>query len=148
MTGVSTKIGKAIRNDLSKVMRDVMLLAADNVVNSTPVKSGHAGSNWVLSVRAPHQGIEGSPKAVSWEAQKAGIRKIENYDIGRDGPRIYLRNNVLYVQFLDKGWSQQAPANFVALAIMAAQRRATTGRKAAVQKMLRQMTRAAYIKSY
>jgi len=145
--GSASAIGKAIRDDLSRVLRDVMLLAADNVTNSTPVDTGHAASNWVLTVGSPYTGIDGSRAAVSTDAQEQGIARIQRYDIGRDGP-IYLRNNVLYVQFLDKGWSQQAPANYVALALQAASRRAPHGRVQSTRRVLRSMARAAYVRTY
>lgn len=125
-----------------------MLVACDNVTNATPVATEHAASNWVLSAGSPYTGIDGTRDNVSWAAHEAGIRKIQNYDIGRDGPRIYLRNNVLYLQFLDRGWSQQAPAGFVAKALMAAQWRAPADRKEHVSRVLRNMAHSAYIKTY
>lgn len=143
----SRKIGQQIREDISRTLRDVMLLAADNVTNATPVDTQHAANNWVLSVGSPYMGIDGSRDAPSSAAQEAGITKINHYDVGRDGP-IFLRNNVLYLQFLDKGWSQQAPAGFVATALMAAARRAPYGRKQSARKVLRAMSRAAYLKTY
>lgn len=143
----AAQIGRDIRADLSRVLRDVMLLAADAVTNATPVDTHHAESNWVLSTRQPYMGVDGSRSAVSWAAQNAGIAALQTYDIGRDG-KIYLRNNVLYLEFLDQGWSQQAPAHFVAMAFQSAARRAPRGRKTAVRKMLRDMSRAAYIRNY
>lgn len=124
-----------------------MLLAADNVTNATPVDTGHAASNWVLSVGAPFTGIDGSREAVRTDAQDAGIARIEQYDVGRDGT-IFLRNNVLYLQYLDRGWSQQAPPGFVAAALQSATRVARHGRKTAVRRVLRAMARAAYLKTY
>jgi len=145
--GNAAAVGRELREFLSNLMRDVMLLAADNVTNSTPVDTGHAASNWVLSTGSPYAGIDGSRAAVSTAAQEAGIERIQHYDIGRDGP-IFLRNNVLYIQFLDQGWSQQAPPNYVALALQAAARRAPRGRKQSVRRVLRDMSRSAYVKTY
>lgn len=144
--GNSASVGRGLRDFLSKTVRETMLVAADNVTNATPVDTGHAASNWVLSTGAPYAGVCGSRKAVDTSAQRAGIEKISRYDIGRDGPRIYLRNNVLYLQYLDKGWSQQAEPGFVAKAIRGAAFRAPAGRKRAVGRMLRNIARAAYIK--
>lgn len=145
--GNAASIGKAIRADLSRVLRDVMLLAADNVTNATPVDTTHAATNWVLSVKSPYMGIDGSRDAPSDAAQQAGIARLQTYDIGRDG-RIFLRNNVLYLQWLDKGWSQQAPPGFVAAALLDATRRAPHGRKQATRRVLRAMARSAYRKGY
>jgi hypothetical protein len=150
----SAAIGRELREFLSTTSRDVMLLAANNVTNSTPVSTdegshvgGHAASNWILSTGSPYGGIDGSPGHPSWSAQEAGIQKLQGYDIGRDGP-IFLRNNVLYLQFLDRGWSQQAPPGFVATAFSSAVRIAPHGRKQAVRRVLREMAKAAYVKGY
>ena len=144
--GNAASVGRGLRDFLSKTMRDVMILAADNVTNSTPVDTGHAASNWILSLGSPFAGVVGSRENVDWSVQQAGIQKIRGYDIGRHGPRIFLRNNVFYMQYLDKGWSQQAEPGFVAKALMGGARAAPHGRKQAVRRMLRNMARAAYMK--
>lgn len=145
--GNAASIGREARAALSKMLRDVMLTAADAVTNSTPVDTTHAATNWILSVGRPFTGIDGSREAPSRVKQDEGIRAVQRYDVGRDG-KIYLRNNVLYLEFLDRGWSQQAPPGFVAAAIMTALRRAPRGRKQSVQKMLRGIAKSAYRKNY
>jgi hypothetical protein len=80
---------------------------------------------------------------VSYAAQDAGYAIMRSYDVGRDG-KVFLVNNVYYLQYLDKGWSQQAPANFVAACFMGSVFRAPAGRKVAVRKMLRSLASAAY----
>lgn len=137
------KIGDELRAAISKTVSEVMLLAQDNVANSTPVDTGHASSNWVLSTGTPYTGVDGSRAAVSFSAAAAGREKIRNLDIGRT-PKVFLRNNVFYLPFLDKGSSQQAEAGFVTKAILAARRLAPYGRKGSVRKMLTGMARAAY----
>lgn len=145
--GNAASIGKAIRADISATLSSVMLLAADNVTNSTPVDTTHAANNWVLSVGQPYMGVDGSREAPSHQAQDHGIELIKRYDVGRDG-KIFLRNNVFYLEFLDRGHSQQAPAGFVAAALLGASRRAPRGRKQAARNMLRGMSKKAYIKNY
>lgn len=139
-------IGRAIREDISKTIRDVILLAADNLANATPVDTAHASTNWIITLRRPYEGVAGSREAVDVLEQERGIKLIQDYDVGRDGP-IYLRNNVEYLKFLDAGWSQQAEAGFVGACFQAAARRAPRGRKTAVRRMLRGMSKAAYRKS-
>jgi hypothetical protein len=145
--GNAASIGRELRADISRTLRDVMLLAADNVTNATPVDTTNAANNWILSTGSPYTGVDGSRLAPSHTAQDAGIKALQGYDVGRDG-KIYLRNNVLYLQFLDQGHSQQAPAGFVAAAFQGAARRAPRGRKSAVKKMLTGMARKAYIKGF
>lgn len=142
----AAQIGRSIRADISKTLRDVMLLAADNLANATPVDTGHASTNWILTTGTPYNGIAGSREQVSITEQVQGIAALQDYDVVRDGP-IYLRNNVEYLKYLDAGWSQQAEGGFVAICFENAARRAPRGRKTAVKKMLRGMSREAYRKS-
>lgn len=147
--GSAASIGRQIREDISETLRQVMLLAADNLANATPVDTGHASSNWILTTGTPYNGIAGTRESVSLTEQEAGIDALAgvgSYDVVRDGP-IYLRNNVDYLQYLDKGKSQQAEAGYVAASFQAAARRAPRGRKTAVRKMLRGMSKEAYRKS-
>lgn len=117
------------------------------LTDTTPVDTGHARSNWILSMGRPYEGIDGSRAAVSETAADAGFDSLERYDVGRDG-KIYLRNNVLYIQFLDRGWSAQAPAGFVGAAFMQAVSSMPRGRKAATRKVLKGMAKQAYTRTY
>ncbi len=145
--GNAASIGKEARAALSKVLSEVMLSARNAVTNATPVDTGNAANNWVLSVGRPFTGLSGSRESPSSAAQDAGDERIRDYDIGKDGP-IYLRNNVLYLQFLDEGHSQQAPAGFVAAALQTAVRLAPRGRKQAVRRMLKGMSKHAFKKGF
>ena len=136
-------IGRDARRELSKVIVDTMTLAVRNLSNSTPVDTEHAASNWIVTFGSPFKGVAGSRVNVSWSEFYNGLAKLKRYDVGRDG-RVYIRNNVLYLQYLDRGWSQQAPPGFVAMAMTAAAQRAPFGRKMAARKMLRAMARQAY----
>lgn len=140
----SAIIGRELRAAMSKTLRDVMLLAENNLENATPVDTGHASTNWILTTGQPHRGVVGSREAVDPVPQAAAVQKLQDYDIVRDGT-IYLRNNVFYLHFLNQGWSQQAVANFVYLAMIAAARRAPGPRRAAVRRMLTKMSHAAYV---
>ena len=138
-------VGRAIRADLSNLLRDVMLNVTTALVQANPVDTGHSRSNWILSTRHPYMSIDGSPENVSTAEQDAGIAKIMQYDIGRDGS-IYLRNNVHYVQYLDAGSSPQAQAGWVAAAFMSGVTSAPRGTKTRVRKLLRRMAKEAYRK--
>lgn len=136
-------IGQGIRDRISSTVRDVMLLAFERVRSATPVDTGHVMSNWVLSAGKPYQGVDGTREAVSFGAQTAGVREMQRYDVGRDG-QAYLRNNVSYLPYLDAGHSQQAPPNFVALAIQGGVSLAPRGMKTRVSNLLRRVARDAY----
>jgi HK97 gp10 family phage protein len=113
--GTAEQIGDAIRAKAAQATRDTMLLARANVTAATPVDTEHAMSNWVLSVGAPYTGVDGSRAQVSFAAQQAGDDAVRNYSAAdvKAGKRIYLRDNVFYMRFLNRGSSQQAPADFI-----------------------------------
>lgn len=143
--GNAASIGRQLRREVSTTVRTVMLLARRNVAAATPVDTGHAMSNWVLSVGKPYTGVCGSRQDVDFSAQNDGDLALSDYDVGRDGA-VYLRNNVHYVTYLDDGSSQQAEAGFVAEAIQSAQRLAPYGRGGAVRRMLSSMARQAIVR--
>jgi hypothetical protein len=122
-----------MRAELSGMLRDVMLTAADAVEASCPIRTGHLLSNFIMSTGSPHAGVEGSPEAVSYAAQDAGRQKILAYDVGRDG-KIYLTNHVHYLKF-------QRP--FLTEALMSGVAVAPRGRKTQVRKMMSSMAKAA-----
>ena len=95
-------IGRDARRELSKVIVDTMTLAVRNLSNSTPVDTEHAASNWIVTFGSPFKGVAGSRVNVSWSEFYNGLAKLKRYDVGRDG-RVYIRNNVLYLQYLDRG---------------------------------------------
>ena len=72
----------------------------------TPVDTGHARANWVPSVGVPH-----TSDVDSDSAHAAGVAAVIGYQLG-SGP-IYVSNAAKYVERLNMGSSQQAPAGFV-----------------------------------
>ena len=129
----TAKIGREMREALSTMLSDVMLAAAESVEAACPVQTGHLVSNFILSTGSPYSGVDGSPDAVSYDAQNRGKDKIAKYDVGRDG-RIHLTNNVPYL-------AQQPP--FVTEALMAGVAAAPRGRKTQVRRALKSMAKAA-----
>jgi hypothetical protein len=93
-------------------------LTADPEDGGTPVDSGHASSNWVGSVGAPFQGVDGSREDVSYAAQDAGRAELKHYRI-ESGQPVSLTNNVEYLARLNDGWSAQQEAGFVERAVEA-----------------------------
>ncbi len=143
----ASAIGKEIRAELSRTLSSVRVAACEAVVAATPVDCGLAADNWILAVGSPHRGVIGAHEATSPSAQDAGISRIEKYDVGKDG-KIFLTNDVDYMQHLDQGSSPQAPAGFVADAFASAIRSAPQGKKTAVRQMLKGMAKHAYRKGY
>ena len=84
-----------------------------NLIEATPVDTGHARANWVPSVGAPHVGDD------EGAAQSVGMAEVAAYKLG-DGP-LNIANNVPYIDYLLLGSSSQAPAGWDVDAIDRAQ---------------------------
>lgn len=96
-------------------LRQVTQLAANitaGLIEDTPVDTGWARANWVVSLGVPQTSVVGSRDNVDQSAQQAGISTLLSMTSLGQGP-IYISNNVPYIQKLNDGHSGQAPAGFV-----------------------------------
>lgn len=98
--------------DLNNRLRDV-----------TPVETRWAASNWIGNIGSAPVPI-GEPATITErlalvpaarEIQNSGLSLLRSYLLASGN--IYISNNVNYIQTLNDGSSQQAPAGFVQAAI-------------------------------
>jgi hypothetical protein len=76
----------------------------------TPVDTGRARGNWFVGLNAPNRSIDESRSAGSALSDGAAtINKTESVVY----PSIIISNNLPYIERLNDGHSQQAPAKFV-----------------------------------
>lgn len=144
------KIADAAREKLARGLGLTFAMAIDRLANATPVDTTHASTNWIGTVGKPFEGVVGSRESPQSGRQLAGRERVRNYS-SRDikaGREIFIRNNVFYLKFLNRGSSQQAPAEFVERALHGrgsnAMRFIERGKRRAVRKTLRKMARSAY----
>lgn len=121
------QIGKKIVDNVNDVKIEAAFAFFDRVVDTTPVHTGKAVSNWKLGLNfAPKMqrpalvpGKHGSTAGANREAVKQ-----EALDVvvrAKEGHVIYVTNNVPYIGLLNGGRSDQAPAGFIEEAEGAAQ---------------------------
>lgn len=95
---------------VSMVTRKLALGALSGVVMRTPVDTGRARGNWMVSIGAARGGE-------STAADKGGAATIANGSavIGqqRAFQQIVIENNLPYITRLNDGHSKQAPAGYV-----------------------------------
>jgi hypothetical protein len=102
--------------EINKEARIVALKALRNVVLATPVDTGRARGNWRVGVNFDPTGeIErksrkGSIAIKVGQSEIAGAKDKGLVDI-------VIANNLSYIERLNDGWSEQAPAKFVEKAI-------------------------------
>lgn len=146
----ASRIGDAAREKLANAMGLTFVMAIDRLRNATPVDTSHASTNWIGSVGKPFLAVVGSREKPDASAQEQGMREVRAYS-GKDikaRRKIYIRNNVSYLKFLNRGSSQQAPAEFVEKALQGkgsnSMRHMPKGTKRATRKMLAKMAKSAY----
>lgn len=114
----------SIVENVDRLVRQVALAVDQAVVFETPVDTGRARSNWLVSLVEPRQdeippyapgrrlGKGESANAAAALAQGAAVIGMR-----RPGQDIVISNNVPYIGRLNEGSSAQAPANFVEAAV-------------------------------
>lgn len=117
----------ALAKAVDKVVRQVAIVADRQIVLATPVDTGRARSNWIVTVGAPTTTpIEPySPTSMGGTSESANLSGAlgqANTAISKRkfGQTIWIQNNVPYIGRLNEGSSKQAPANFVGIGVQQA----------------------------
>jgi hypothetical protein len=97
--------GAMVRSITAGAASALTLEATANLVEETPVDTGHARRNWVPGIGAPQ---DGEPDTGA--AQAAGMAEVAGYKLG-DGA-LSITNRVPYIGPLLGGHSDQAPAGW------------------------------------
>lgn len=110
----SLSIADAIQDELNQEVRAASLNALRLLVKATPVDTGRAKGNWFVST--------GSSVRTTSDSRKASTAVTEGNSVIASAirisyPTITISNNLPYIEKLNNGHSDQAPAKFVELAI-------------------------------
>lgn len=97
------------------VQKKIAFDLLEGIVNMTPVDTGRAKGNWLVSLGHPDLSSEWEKKDKAGNATiSAGTQEIQGlHDYGA----IYLTNNLPYISALENGRSQQAPAGMVRVSL-------------------------------
>lgn len=116
--------GRQVEDGANKAKRQVALIADRELVLETPVDTGRARSNWIVSLgapvldaREPYAPGEKLGKGERRNAQAAIEQGTVRIALSKPGQDIYISNNVDYIGRLNDGSSAQAPSGFVQAAV-------------------------------
>lgn len=109
-----------IEKGVERTIRKVALVVDQAIVMATPVDTGRARSNWIVSIGGPSTdikpayvpgegGASGAANAAKAIEQAAG--EIAKFKLAQHS--IHITNNLPYIARLNDGYSAQAPAGFV-----------------------------------
>jgi hypothetical protein len=117
---------QAVTGSVDALVRKVALAVDQAVVIATPVDTGRARSNWIVTLDSPATGEipahapgskGGTGGANAQAAINAGKQVISRYKDSNS--KICITNNLDYIEDLNNGTSAQAPAGFVEQAVAA-----------------------------
>jgi hypothetical protein len=113
----ASEIVSTLTKEIQLVREQIGVAFMQDIVTRTPVDTGHARRNWQANYGAPNGNeLPGVDRAGS-NTVTNGVTKIK---VGRTKNAfipLVIENNVPYIGRLNDGWSRQAPAQFVELAI-------------------------------
>ena len=102
-------IGKDL-DELVRKERNLLAFRIDGrLIRETPVDSGEARINWVVSDGQPnnqHLDYGGSASV----ALSQGVDEIES---AKTYTQLYIQNNAPHIERLNEGWSEQAPSGYI-----------------------------------
>ncbi len=106
---------KDLPRQQNEIKKATAIEIATNLVADTPIDTGEAASGWNAGLGAPATGSGGSG---------ANGPMVALYNIGatvakaKPGDRIFISNRVPHIEYLNQGWSPQAPAGYIEAAIL------------------------------
>jgi len=113
------KLAAVLDAYIDKSITAVAVEAQATLVEGTPIDTGWARNNWLMSLDAPATEPAGSPDNVgsASAASQQGIAIVISSFSHRRHGNIYIANNVPYIGRLNDGYSPQAPAGYVETAL-------------------------------
>jgi hypothetical protein len=103
-------VGSAVEREIRKAV-----IAGDQaIVLGTPVDTGRARANWIVTVGAPSSDADKTPDKTGQAALDQARSAVSGFVAGL-GVRgsIFITNNLEYIVPLENGHSAQAPAGMV-----------------------------------
>jgi len=108
------KFSAETKKDFSDLLSAAALTVYSDLVNTTPVDTGRAKSNWIPSIGSPVYTTRPATDSLSVILQAQAVFEPDGLP---EFPVLYIANSLDYIASLNMGSSQQAPAGFVEMAV-------------------------------
>jgi len=99
---------------LGVVVKKVSLDMFAGVIRKTPVDTGRARSSWNIAVGKPDLSVA----PVGGASQKSSNSKAAAFDNPDPYSKVFITNNLDYIEFLEQGSSKQAPLGMVKVTVL------------------------------
>lgn len=108
------KFIKTIPERANDIKTAVALRLLERIVDMTPVDTGRARGNWTVSVDSPRLDATKRKTKSGSSAVMAGAAVIATVTGGQS---IWINNNLPYIERLENGYSNQAPAGMLSVSL-------------------------------
>ena len=103
---------------MNDVVRGVMYSICEKAIMTTPVKTGRARRNWVMQMDGALEKRQTGALDPTGERSLDRIAfALESFEAGKTKV-IWFTNTLPYIVMLEYGWSRQAPAGIVRMALL------------------------------
>ena len=103
-----------VPEEVNLIKKKIGMQLLDRIVMMTPVLTGRARGNWQTSIDDPVSSVLDTTSKSGQTSINKGVRVIERVTSGQS---IWICNNLPYIMRLEHGWSQQAPAGMLSVAL-------------------------------
>ena len=103
-----------VPEEVNLIKTKIGMQLLERIVMMTPVDTGRARGNWQASIDDPVSSVLVTTSKNGQTAINKGIRVIERVTSGQS---IWISNNLPYIEALENGWSGQAPAGMLSVAL-------------------------------
>jgi hypothetical protein len=108
---------EAALGEWRRIIRKIALTALTRVVNRTPVDTGRARGNWFVQIGEAGVEVTTEVDPDGSVTISRGAAVIATYQTRAGFENIAIYNNLPYIEGLENGASQQAPAGMVAVTV-------------------------------
>jgi hypothetical protein len=103
-------LAKALGLGVAQVMQKITVDLQANIAQRTPVDTGRARSSWITTVDQPSDDVP--PEGAGGNPPPVPVGSIDHKKT------VFIVSNLDYIEALENGHSQQAPAGMVAVSII------------------------------
>lgn len=122
-----TIVGDFVRENAAQITRRAAIAADQAVVQATPVDTGRARANWIVSIGTPRFSTTEAVDPGGGITIGQGLSVIDGYKSTKQGS-IFITNSLPYIAFLEDGGSAQARSGMTQFAVQAAAAQVRKGR--------------------
>lgn len=105
-----------VKKAIGRKQRETAVEMVNNLTLNTPVDTGRARANWIVSIGKPSTQILKLESKTGKRAVTRAKKTIEKFNTNEkdlNGDLIFISNNLPYIVYLDKGTDKMRPFNIV-----------------------------------